>query len=146
MKIRRFTNVPTDLVDLFVKLNKEMNNDSPARVKYGEDCFHDIGEMTDAFIVYKGKRPIGCSILKKQSKEVGIITNIYVAPEYRRQGICMMMFNAVETQARARGHVLLIGDTWGELGPMKAAYENTDSPDTLSNPPPRGKGAITTRK
>ena len=122
IEIKHFKKITGDLVDLFKILNADMNKNSPLRVKYGEDCFHDLRNMTDAFIAYHAEQPVGCVILEHQSKEVGIITNIYVAPDYRRIGLCSKFFNIVEAQARKRGYILLIGDTWNELAPMQKAF------------------------
>lgn len=122
IEIRHFELITEDLVDLFKMLNADMNKNSPLRVKYGEDCFHDLHDMTDAFIAYHAGKPIGCTILKYQSKEVGIVTNIYVAPDYRRHRLCFQFFNLAEEHAKKRGHILLIGDTWNELAPMQNAF------------------------
>ena len=124
IEIKRFELITDDLVDLFKLLNADMNEHSPLRVTYGEDCFHDLGEMTDSFIAYSGANPVGCAILVGKSKEVGIITNIYVAPDYRRHRLCYRLFDAVEEQARERGHIMLISDTWNELLPMQKGFLN----------------------
>ena len=123
-EFKHFEKITEDLVDLFKLLNADMNSNSPLRMKYSEDCFHDLHDMTDAFIAYHGKQPVGCTILKYQSKEVGVVTNIYVAPEFRRSGLCYEFFRLAEAQARKRGHLLLTGDTWNELGPMQKAFLN----------------------
>ena len=122
IEIRRFEPITEDLVELFKALNKDMNANSPLRVSYGEDCFHDLKDMTDAFIAYDGDKPVGCAILVFRSKEVGVITNIYVAPDYRRNNLCGRLFEAVEARARERGHILLLSDTWNELIPMQKAF------------------------
>jgi len=121
-EIKHFELVTDDLVDLLKILNKDMNGHSPLRIEYEEDCFHDLNDMTDSFIVYKEKQPVGCAILVDKCKEVGIITNIYVAPECRRDGLCFKLFDAVEAQAKKRGYLLLISDTWNELIPMQKAF------------------------
>ena len=120
--IKRYEKPTEELIDLFKLLNRDMNENSPPRIFFGEDCFHDILDMTDAFIAYHDEKPIGCAILKKDTKEVGIVTNIYVAPDFRKQGICYKLFEAAEEQARKRGHLMLIGDTWNELIPMQNAW------------------------
>ena len=122
IEIKHYDKVTEDLVDLFKILNKDMNENSPLRVKYGEDCFHDLKDMTDSFVAYCDNEPVGCAILQQQSKEVGIITNIYVAPEHRKHGLCFKFFDVVEAQARKRGHIILIGDTWNEYVPMQKAF------------------------
>lgn len=121
-EIRHFETVTDDLVDMFKVLNKDMNGHSPLRIEYGEDCFHDLNEMTDSFIAYKENKPVGCAILVEKSKEVGVITNIYVAPECRRDGLCFKLFEVVENQAKIRGHLMLLSDTWNELIPMQKAF------------------------
>jgi len=121
-EIKHSEKISNDLVDLFKILNKDMNDNSPLRIKYGEDCFHDLKDMTDSFIAYKEKKPVGCAILTKKSAEIGFITNIYVAPECRRYGLCFKLFDVVEEQARKRGHLLLVSDTWNELIPMQKAF------------------------
>ena len=122
IELRHFEKITEDLVDLFKALNSDMNESSPVRTSYGEDCYHDLKEMTDSFIAYDEGKPVGCAILVNKCKEVGIITNIYVMPEYRRHGICNDLFGAVEAQAKKRGHILLISDTWNELVPMQKAF------------------------
>ena len=122
IEIKHFEKITEDLVDLFKILNADMNDSSPLRIKYGEDCFHDLNTMTDSYIAYHEGKPIGCAILQCQCKEVGIVTDIYVAPDYRRHGLCYKFFDLVEAQARKRGHLMLIGDTWKELGPMQKAF------------------------
>ena len=120
--IKRTEKVTKNLVDLFEILNTDMNCNSPLRVKFGEDCFHDLADMTDAFIAYHDFEPIGCAILKKQSKEIGIMTNIYTAPDFRKHGLFYKLLEAVEKRAKERGHLMLIGDTWKELIPMQRAW------------------------
>jgi GNAT superfamily N-acetyltransferase len=122
IEIRHFELIHEDLVDLFKALNAEMNESSTFRVKYSEDCYHDLKDTSDSFIAYHEGKPVGCAILVNKCKEVGVITNIYVAPEFRRFGICFMLFDAVEAQAKTRGHLLLISDTWNELVPMQKAF------------------------
>ena len=122
-EIRHNEKITDDLVDLLKILNKDMNEHSPLRIEYEEDCFHDLNDMTDSFIVYKENQPVGCAILVNRCKEVGFITNIYVAPDHRRYGICYMLFEAVEEQAKKRGHLLLVSDTWNELIPMQKAFD-----------------------
>ena len=124
IEIKRFELITEDLVDLFKLLNADMNENSPLRIKYGEDCFHDLAEMSDSFIAYSGAEPVGCAILVHKCKEVGIITNIYVAPEFRRHGLCFRLFEAVEEQAKKRGHIMLLSDTWNELLPMQKGFLN----------------------
>jgi len=68
IEIRHYEKITEDLVDLFKLLNRDMNENSPLRIKYGEDCFHDLHDMTDAFIAYHNDKPIGCTILKFQIK------------------------------------------------------------------------------
>jgi GNAT superfamily N-acetyltransferase len=122
IEIKHFETITDDLVELFKLLNNEMNEHSPLRVKYREDCFHDLKDMTDAFIAYDGESAIGCAILVRKNEEVGIVTNIYVAPDYRRHGLCYKLFDEVEARAKARGHIILVGDTWKELVPMQRAW------------------------
>ena len=122
IEIKHFEQITDDLVNMFKILNADMNNNSPLRIRFGEDCFHDLKEMTDSFIVYHAEQPVGCAILVKESKETGIITNIYVAPDYRRHKLCCKLFDAVEAQAKKRGHILLLCDTWNELIPMQKAF------------------------
>ena len=124
IEIRHYEVITGDLVDLFLILNSDMNEHSPLRIDYLEDCFHDLKDMTDSFIVYHQDRPVGCAILVNKCKEVGIITNIYVAPDFRRHGLCYKLFEAVEKQAKIRGHLLIISDTWNELIPMQKAFLN----------------------
>lgn len=123
-KIEHFEKITEDLVDVFKLLNDDMNENSPARVKYGEDCFHDLKDMTDSFIIYQNDKPVGCAILVFKCKEVGIITNIYVAPEHRRHKLCYKLFDVVEAQAKKRGHLMLLSDTWNEYIPMQKAFLN----------------------
>ena len=122
LEIRHYEKITEDLVDLFKILNIDMNENSPLRVKFGEDCFHDLHNMTDSFVAYVDEKPVGCAILQQHCREVGIITNIYVAPEYRKHGLCFKFFDVVEEQARKRGHIILIGDTWNEYIPMQKAF------------------------
>ena len=124
IKIRHFEKVTEDLVDLFKILNADMNENSPLRIKFDEDCFHDLRDMSDSFIAYSDAQPVGCAILVNKCKEIGIITNIYVAPDHRRHGLCYKLFEAVEKQAKIRGHIMLISDTWNELAPMQKAFQN----------------------
>jgi len=120
--MKHFEVITEDLVDLFKALNKDMNDHSPLRVTYGEDCFHDLSETTDSFIAYSNDLPVACAVLVKKSKEVGVITNIYVKPEYRRHGLCYDLFDVVEAKAKQRGHLMIISDTWNELLPMQKAF------------------------
>jgi len=122
--IKHYESITCDLVDLFKRLNEDMNRNSQLRSEYGEDCFHDLKDMTDSFIAYVGAQPVGCAILVNKCKEVGIITNIYVSPDHRRGGLCYRLFKAVEAHAKIRGHLLLISDTWNELVPMQKAFLN----------------------
>jgi len=124
IEIKHYQIITDDLVDLFKLLNKDMNDHSPLRIKYGEDCFHDLKDMTDSFIAYKENKPVGCAILVNKTDEVGIITNIYVAPDCRRFGLCFRLFDVVEAQAKKRGHLILLSDTWNELIPMQKAFIN----------------------
>ena len=124
VEIKHYQTITNDLVDLFKLLNKDMNDNSPLRIKYGEDCFHDLKDMTDSFIAYRDKQPVGCAILVRKSDEVGFITNIYVTPDCRRSGICFRLFDVVEAQAKKRGHLILLSDTWNELIPMQKAFTN----------------------
>ena len=120
--IKHFEGISEDLIDLLKKLNADMNEHSPLRVEYEEECFRDMKDMTDSFIAYLEDKPVGCAILVNKCKEVGIITDIYIIPEYRHRGLCYQLFEVVEAQAKKRGHIILISDTWNELVPMQKAF------------------------
>lgn len=62
-----------------------------------------------AFVAFDGDRPVGlASLIPEHMSRLAhraAVTNVFVAPEYRGQGVADVLFDALEKDARGRGIV-----------------------------------------
>ncbi|RYE39535.1 MAG: GNAT family N-acetyltransferase [Sphingobacteriales bacterium] len=65
--------------------------------------FNNIDKISEVVVAYRDKQPIGCGAIKPfdddQHHNAAEIKRMYVAPEYRRQGVAVRILMALEEWA-----------------------------------------------
>ncbi len=76
-------------------------------------------------VAYIDGRPAGCGAWKKTDERTCEIKRIFIAPEFRRQGVATAIIAALEQDARANGFTHAILETARTTADSAALYTKT---------------------
>ncbi len=117
MLIQRAGSADWEIVKrLSAELSKElsgMSSQSCKELNDGElEHFLSFDDRVVCYLLYEGERPVGlilsCEVVNFSAGGMcGLITNLYVVPERRRDGLAVALVKAVHKEAILRGWQML---------------------------------------
>jgi GNAT superfamily N-acetyltransferase len=102
--------------------------DAELAVRDGEDHayyaqFNKIDMIKHAVIVYIDNVPCGCGAIKAFSKEAMEVKRMYVSPNFRCQGIAIMILNELEKWTLEEGYTKCVLETGYQQPEALALYK-----------------------
>jgi putative acetyltransferase len=84
----------------------------------------EVAEGRGVFLVVRSAgRPVGCGAVRRVDTQTGEIKRMYVAPEFRGQGVARHLLTALEAESTALGMSRLVLETGARQPEALALYE-----------------------
>lgn len=101
----KILNTNSENID-FISLIKLLDNDLNER--YGEiqrqyEKYNKVDYINDVVIIYKDHVPVACGAFKEHNPDSIELKRIFVAKEYRRQGLSKLIISELEKHGRNKG-------------------------------------------
>jgi putative MATE family efflux protein len=103
MRIVHTNGTHTDFLLLCNKLDDFQNEKVPARKEAGLSSTYNNENIKDAFILYDGKKPIGCAGLWQHDNETCEAVRVYIDPEYKGKGLAKILIESCQKLAQSLG-------------------------------------------
>lgn len=81
-----------------------------------------LDDIHDVFIVYDGRKAVGCAAFKRYDDECAEVKRVYVCEEYRGQGLSRKLMEFLEYAAKNKGYSCLILESGEILAEAMALY------------------------
>ena len=86
-------------------------------------CGHDLSAMSGAVVAYAGVHAVGCCCWRPYDAVTAELKRMFVAPDYRREGVALKMMHALEEHAAASGCHRTILETGAEMDGALRCFE-----------------------
>lgn len=98
----------------FIKLVRHLDDDLNERYGFMQkqyDAINSLDFIKDVVVIYKEGEPAACGALKEYDRECVEIKRVFVAKEYRKQGLAKQIMDELEKIALSRHYSCAILET-----------------------------------
>lgn len=123
MKIVHTDGSSKDFYNLCVKLDASLNANAPGRKEAGLNSLYNFENIKNAFLLYDGKRAIGCAGLWQHDDEVCELIRVFVDDDYRGHGHAAKVIGEVMRLAIELGYKKIMLRTYSSTPYALRTYE-----------------------